>query len=210
MSSPVITKIERQKKARHRVSIYLDGAFAFGVNDEAVYRFGLHKGMEMNEALRAEIEQADQRVQAKLTAERFLAARIRTVKEVRVRLQKDGYLEEIIEETVATLQRIQLLDDRLFAEMFVRDRLKLKPRSLSLLRRELRHRGIADAIADTVLEQEARGVDEDKLAASLADEYVRKHPGLQTEVLKRRLVGFLQRKGFSAQVVFGLLDRFGD
>ena len=198
----IITRLERQKKRRHRVSVYLDGDFAFGCNDEAVYRFGLHKGMELDEAKRREVEEYDQRVQAKLAAERLIGTRMRSASELRQRLREKEYTPEIIEETIATFTRVGLIDDRAFAEAFVRDRLRLRPRAASMLRRELRQRGVAQEIIDAVLDAQFEEGDEDTLARTMAEAYVRAHDRLEKEVLKRRLAGYLQRKGFSGSLVY--------
>jgi regulatory protein len=197
-----ISRLQRQKKSRHRVSVYLDGEFAFGVNEEAVYRFGLHKGMEMDDVLQREIELYDQRIQAKRIAERFIAARMRSVMEVRKRLREKEVSEEVIDETVETFQRVRLLDDTAFAEVWVRDRLLLRPRAASLLRRELRGKGVAQDIIDAVLQQQFSEGDEEDIAHRLAEHYVRTHPHLENLVLKRRLAGFLQRKGFTASTTY--------
>ena len=95
-----ITLLQRQKKNRHRVSVYLDGEFAFGLNDESVFRFGLRKGMELDAERQREIELYDQRVQAKRIAERYVAARMRSVQEVRKRLREKEIPDDVIEETV--------------------------------------------------------------------------------------------------------------
>lgn len=206
----VITKLERQKKRRHRVSVYLDGDFAFGCSDEVVYRFGLHKGMELDDARRREIEDYDNRVQAKLAAERLVGTRMRSEKELRQRLREKEYPPDIIDETIATFTRIGLIDDRAFAEAFVRDRLRMRPRAAALLRRELRQRGVAPDIIDAVLAAHFEEESEEDLARRMAESYLRAHPRLETLVLKRRLAGYLQRKGFGAglafRVVQGIID----
>ena len=45
----------------------------------------------------------------------------------------------------------------------------------------------------------------DALAAEMAEQYRKKNSRLAPEVLRRRLAGFLQRKGFSASIVYPLL-----
>ncbi|MBN1448926.1 MAG: RecX family transcriptional regulator, partial [Bacteroidetes bacterium] len=167
----VITKIERQKKNRHRVSVYLDGDFAFGLNDEAVYRFGLHKGMELDDARRAEIERYDQGVQAKRVAERYIGMRMRSEREVRQRLREKEFPEEVIEETVEVFRRVRLIDDRSFAEAWVRDRLLLRPRAPALLRAELRRKGVAADIIEEVLAAQFDEGDVDALASEMAAQY---------------------------------------
>lgn len=201
-----ITSIQRQKKNRHRVSVYLDGEFAFGVNDDAVYRFGLHKGMILDEERRAEIERYDNLVQAKLAAERLLGVRMRSEREVRQRLLQKGFPPEAVDETINVFLRVHLLDDAEFARLWVRDRLRLRPRSSAFLRRELRTKGVRDDIITQVLSEAFEEKEDIDVARELAAAYRRKHPGLDADVLRRRLAGFLQRKGYSASVVYDVVS----
>ncbi len=201
-----ITLLQRQKKNRHRVSVYLDGEFAFGLNDECVFKFGLHKGMELDAERQREIELYDQRVQAKRIAERYVGARMRSVQEVRKRLREKEISDDVIEETVETFLRVRLLDDTAFAEAWVRDRLRLRPRAASLLRRELRGKGVKQEIINDVLSRMIPEEDEEDIARKLAEQYVRSHPSLERLVLKRRLSGYLQRKGFAVSIVIRVVD----
>lgn len=202
----IITKLERQKRNSTRISVYLDDEFAFGVNDEAVYRFGLHKGMKLDETRRAEIEQYDQRVQAKRVAERYIGARMRSEREVRQRLRQKEFSEDVIDETLESFRRVRLIDDRAFAEAWVRDRLLLRPRAPSLLRAELRRKGIASEIIEDVLSARFDEGDVESLAFDMAAQYRRAHPSLAPDALKRRLAGYLQRKGFSAGVAYRAVE----
>lgn len=201
-----ITGLERQKKNRHRVSVYLDGEFAFGLNEDAVFRFGLHKGMALDEEQRAEIERYDNLVQAKLYAERLIGTRMRSERELRQRLKQKEISQEAIDEIVATFQRVHLLDDAEFARMWVRDRLRLRPRSASALRRELRAKGIREDIVTVVLDEAFAEKEDIDVARELAAAYCRKHPNVTGDVLKRRLAGFLQRKGYTPSVMYDVLN----
>lgn len=196
--------MERQKRRRLRVSVFLDGAFAFGVNEEAVLRFGLRKGMELSEELRRDIEDCDLRVQAKLFAERHIAARMRSERELRQYLKKKEIPEEIIDETIATFIRVQLLNDEEFARAWVRDRMRMKPKSGFLLRRELSAKGIKREVIDRVLGEEAQ--EDETMVIQLAHDWLRRHSSLDAIAAKRRLAGFLQRRGFSASAVYGALE----
>ena len=203
-----ITGLQRQKKNRHRVSVYLDGDFAFGVNEETVFRFGLHTGMEMDEAARAEITREDQLVQAKLAAERLLATRMRSEREMRQRLAQKEFSPAVIDATIETFLRVHLLDDAEFARLWVRDRLRLRPRAASALRRELRAKGVHEDIVTMVLHEAFEERQDIDVARELAAAYRRKHPAISGVVLKRRLAGFLQRKGYSASVVYDVINEF--
>jgi regulatory protein len=197
----IITKIERQKRARQRVSLFIDGEFAFGISEETALKFRLVRGMELTPLLREDIQSADAFSAARYTAERFLGHRMRTERELRLKLALKGFSENVVDATVNTFKDLRLLDDLVFAEMFVRDRMLLRPKGRSVLRRELAGKGVAEEIIDSVL---ARFID-DKIEAeqihALAEKYLRRNQRLPDEVKRRRLTGFLQRRGYPFSII---------
>ena len=58
---PIITKISEQKKRENRRNIFIDGAFAFGVNLNVVARFRLREGLELSLEQVTEIEAGEVR-----------------------------------------------------------------------------------------------------------------------------------------------------
>jgi regulatory protein len=205
----IITKIERQKRARHRVSVFVDDEFAFGISEETALKFGLARGRELTPVLRADIDRADVSRQAKSAAERFVARRMHSEKELRSKLTLKGFSENVIDETITVFRNLRLIDDRAFAEMFIRDRMRLRPKGRPILRRELLQKGIAEDIIDAVLPQlidEDRELEEIRL---LAEKYLRRNIGMPEELRRRRLLGFLQRRGFPFSAIMKIL-REGD
>lgn len=84
-------------------------------------------------------------------AARFLETRSRSVAEVRRRLTDAGYRAELVEGAIARLVEIGILDDEVFARLWVESRDRAHPRGEAALRRELRLKGVAPAVIDTVL-----------------------------------------------------------
>jgi regulatory protein len=201
MPADIITRLERQKHARHRVSVYLDGVFAFGISEETAIRFGLAKGMYLSAEIRLRMEATESLHQAKLVAQRFIVSRRRSENEIRQKLALKGFSPAVIDETVDALTRVQLIDDQAFAEAFVHDRMRFKPKSQSVLRRELRAKGISGNTADSVLEKHFSHENEEHAARQAADQFLNRNKHLDTEKRNRRLAGFLQRRGFSFSVI---------
>jgi regulatory protein len=82
---------------------------------------------------------------------RYLEARSRSVAETRRRLIDAGYRRELVEGAIERLRTIGLLDDEVFARNWVESRDRTSPRGETALRRELRLRGVEDAIVDATL-----------------------------------------------------------
>ena len=91
--------------------------------------------------------------QAKALALKFLSYRPRTVQEVRLFLQKKKFNQNVIEEVIKYLQEISYLDDMQFCELWIRNRLLLKPMGRKRLYDELINKGVDPSIVEQVLEE---------------------------------------------------------
>ena len=102
-------------------------------------------------------------------------------------------------------EEAQLIDDKAFAEAFVRSRISLG-KGKSVIQRELRSKGVAPEIIEQAtleLSQEQ----EQQIADELAANRLSRMRGLDSKTIERRVIGFLQRRGFSNQVAFSALRK---
>ena len=194
-----ITKIEFQKKNPRRRSVFIDGEFAFGVDEEVISRLRLKKGEGLTESKLKNILAQKNENEAKDIALRFLSFRRRTEKEVQDRLQKRDFDEKIIKRTIAKLKEYDLINDLEFATAWVKERLAYKPRGKKLLWQELWKKGIRKEIVDQVTQELCQ--DEDKSVLELVEKIKKKYKNLEPQVAKRRMYGFLLRRGFSYESV---------
>lgn len=197
---PKITAIEVQKKNPNRVSIYLDGQFAFGLS--RIVAAWLQVGQELGEEKAAALQEEDAREAALQKALRFLGYRARSAHEVRENLQKHETPEPVIALTLKRLEETGLLNDQEFAQAWVENRNTFRPRSRRALALELRRKGLDDEVIRQTLEQT---IDETSLAREAARKYLRKVQGLDWLDFRNKLGGFLGRRGFSYEVVAPLL-----
>lgn len=196
-----ITAIEPQKNPQ-RVNVYLDGEFAFGL--ARIVAAWLKVGQELSEEKIAALLAEDAREEVYQKALRFLSYRPRSAAEVRQNLSKHGVPEALIEATLERLQRSGLVDDEAFARLWVENRSEFRPRSRSALRAELRRKGLAEEIIQSVLEQSE---DEETLALQAARKYVRRLKGLEWPEFRRKMGGFLARRGFSYSTIAPLISQ---
>lgn len=186
-----ITALKVQKRNPNRVNVYLDNEFAFGL--ARIVAAWLHVGQELDEAKIASLQKEDQAEVAYQKALHFLSFRPRSEKEVEQRLLKEDYTENVISATIDRLKEQHFLSDPQFAALWVENRTAFRPRSQRMLAMELRQKGIAEEVISSALEQ----TDEDEvLAYQAAQRYVRRLKGLEWQVFRQRLTGYLGRRGF--------------
>jgi len=190
-----ITRIQTQKKDPRRRSVFLDGKFAFGLDEEVVSRLGLEKGETLTEPRFKEILGQKAENEAKNAALRFFSFRRRTEKEIKDKLRKKGFDDKSIRRTIEKLKEYDLVNDSEFANAWVKERLAYKPRGRKLLAQELWKKGIKKDIIDQVTEELCQ--DEEKSAAELLEKVKGRYKNLEPKVARRRMYGLLMRRGFS-------------
>lgn len=190
-----ITAMRPQQQNKGRVNVYVDGAFACGLALETAAHLSI--GQPLTAAEIEELQAADTLVQARQKAYRFLSYRPRSVSEMRHYLVAKEIPEPAIIQLIDYFIEQQLLDDHAFAHYWVEQRETFKPRSSFALRQELRQKGISAHIIDETL----AGLDEQQAARNAALKKVRLWATLPREQFRQKAGSFLQRRGFSYQVI---------
>ncbi len=134
----------------------------------------------------------------------YLTARDRTVYEMQTYLDGKAFGEADIDATIARLIELGLLDDRRFAEQFVKTRLASKPLSRSHLYRQLTEHHIAKDIVLEALESVPEETELDN-ALMIAQKYTRQFRSLEPEKRRMRVLSRLQARGFGADVSYKVL-----
>ena len=145
------------------------------------------------------------RQRARNVALHALATRGVSKQEIEARLVARDLPEDVVQEQVSTLERQGLIDDVELAANLV---------DKYVLRQGLGRRGAADkmrqrGIAPSVIAGALEGVsneDESARLREVAQDRARALRSLAPEVAKRRLVAYLQRRGYSGNDVFSLVD----
>ena len=192
-----ITAIKAQKRNRQRVSIYLDGEFAFGIS-----RFvaaWLKPGRKLSESEIEKLLEEDTYEVAFQKALQFINHRPRSIEETRRRLSEKGFSDEVVEQTLQRLVEKNWLDDLDFARQWIENRNTFRPRSDRLLAYELRLKGVADGKITQALEK--YGGDEMKLAFQAGIKKAKKCRDETRFDFQKKVGGFLSRRGFHYGIV---------
>ncbi len=188
-----VTKVERQKKKKNRLNIYLDGEYAFSISDDIYVKFHVHKGKQLSEEAIATIIHEDHLHRAYVAAIQYLRYRMRTEAEIRRHLRKKEMKEAVIDRIVSRLYEEKLLDDLEFAESFVRDRMNRSTKGPLLIEKELKEKGVSESDIKTALEQfthekqveQAKKWLEKEMKKKLNTSYKRKKEQLSAKLLQR-------------------------
>lgn len=207
MPTGTITAIKAQINDSQRVSLFIDDAFAIGVSLTTLAAERLYVGQVIDEETWARLEATEQADKALHAAVRQLEFRPRSVAEIRLALRRKQFPPEAIEQAVARLSELGLLDDARFSQILVENRRALQGRGTLALRDELRRKGVDRATIEATLAAEAPdGEAERERALGLARSVAHKYAGAPDRAsFQRRLGGFLQRRGFTVDIIRPIL-----
>jgi regulatory protein len=174
---------------------------------ELVARAGLRRGAEVKEDTIRELVAGDLAWRAREAALTLLSYRARSRAELARRLARKEFPPEVVERCLGELEERGFIDDRAFAELFARDRMRGRPKGARRISQELRAKGVDREIAEEVIGEVMAGeeVSEVELARTAAERW-RARPGEDTGRARRRLHGFLARRGFGAEAIRTVLD----
>lgn len=197
-----ITAIEPVGRRGGRVRIRFSDGRSEELAEELAATAGLRADAELAEGTLEALLRSDEGWRAREAALRLLSYRHRTEAELRSRLRRGGFPPPVVDGCLDSLRERGLLDDSRFAEAFARDRVRLSPRGRRRVVQELRGRGVdadtaAAAVEEVLRDEEVGEVD---LAREAARRW-RRRPEEEPEKARRRLAGYLARRGFAHDAV---------
>jgi len=192
-----ITALRLRGGRRKRILVYLDGRYVFGLEAEVVAQQGLAVGQELDSGRLEALSRADAFQRCLNAAHGYLSYRPRSEFELRERLSRRGFDGGSVEAVLARLKEAALVDDVEFAQFWHDNRQTFSPRSGSLTRMELRRKGIAEEVIRRV----TGIVSDDESAYRAALAKARRLPLSDYQTFRRRLGGYLRRRGFGYGVI---------
>lgn len=148
----------------------------------------------------------DARQSAKNYCFLLLKYRLRSEKELISRLERKKFERPVIEETLKFMKAKGFIDDRVFAREWVSSRIK-KPLGVHRLKQELRIKGISAPVIDQELERLKESYSEEDTVLQLAVRQFQKLKNIENALAKKRVYGYLVRRGFSPEIVVNVINQ---
>lgn len=204
---PRITAFESAGRRAGGQLLHVDGEPVCHVPEHVRMRLGLRVGDPLTGPQLKKIIAECGVAETREAALHYLSYRPRTRTEVLRYLRGKG-LGAHAEVVLTRCEELGYVDDEAYAVAFARERIRVRPRGRPRLVSELLTRGVAREIAERAaagaLEEE--GVTEEDLLREAAVRRMKALRGLEPTVARRRLKGFLLRRGFRAEAVRTVVD----
>ncbi len=155
-------------------------------------------------------EPATRAEQARALCLRLLTARARTRAELEGQLAKRGYADDVSAAVLDRLVDVGLIDDRDFAEQWVRSRHANAGKSKRALLSELRTKGVDNEVITTALAGIDAGAERARAEQLVRDKLRREKLGDASDrdaqnKVARRLVGMLARRGYGQSMALDVV-----
>jgi len=202
-----ITAIERNKKNKDRFTVFVDNQPSFTISEEDYLSLNLYEEREITDD---EIDYIKNEVnfrRAKSAAVKYLSMKLRSEREVYLKLINEGYGRKTADRVIEELKSLGYINDKLYVQKYIFDRSKLKPKSKKLLKLELISKGIKEEDIDEVMADWK--VDERVVAESLIRKKFGKYD-LSDEKIAKRIFLFLHHRGFSYEIINEALKNIKD
>lgn len=196
----MILSVRLDKKERRLYHLFAESEEPIlSVHEDILIRYRLTKGQILTEVQIEEIRMEDERYRAYVLAIAYLGARPRTRKQIEQYLNRKLFEADNIQYALDRLEREHIVDDEQYARQFATSRLKNSLKGRRFIQQELQQRGVSKEAA-----AEATGsLDRDVELASAQKAAEKKWRSVKGEPIdrKRKLIGYLMRRGFPSDIV---------
>ena len=200
-----ITALVAQVKTRRilgeRVNVFVDEKFSFALDLRLIEKHGLARGTQVDARFLSQLLREDGDAKATNRALHFLGYRARSEAEVRARLQRDEWPDEVIERVLLRLREQGFLNDEKFAENWVESRSHSRPRGARMLQQELRQKGLERETIDAALPDDEAEMENAVFALQkLLRGKERAWQNFNEAERREKAIQFLARRGFNYSV----------
>ena len=154
-----ITKVAPAAKTPGRYNIFVDGQYSFSLDELQLVQAGLHSGLDIDEEQLAKFRNESEFGKNYIRAIDLISRRLRSEKEIRDYARRKSWTADNTERVIERLKVRGYLNDKVFAESFVRARQNAGKYSRRRIELDLRRKGIADSIVKEVLHDEVSDTD---------------------------------------------------
>lgn len=195
-----VTAIKQQVKRTGRYSIFIDDKYSFSLSADALLDSHIVIGLELSQNQIGDYKRLSDDDKMYANVLNYLAIRPRSEWEIATYLKRKQASPTLAESILSKLSVKQLIDDRKFAEAFVRDHRLLKPTSRRKLTLELRQKHVKDSVIQAVVGNES---DDEQTALKEIIIRKRRQTRYQDDL---KLMQYLARQGFNYSDIKSALD----
>lgn len=201
-----ITSVEKSKANKDMLAIFIDNAYAFSIREDDYLSMNLYEKSHLTQDEMDYILRVVNKRGAKDIALKHLALKFSTTMEIYSKLINKGFDSELVTTIIEELVTMGYLNDKVYAEKFIRDRIKLKPKSKNMLYYELKQKGIEEDIINDVLENVV--LDDKSIIFDLLEKRFA-NLNINDSKMRNKAYRFLMQRGFTLEdIKFAISQKY--
>ena len=201
----IVTDIKPVTKQKFQIEI--DGQPAFVLYKGELFRYHLEQDREIEECIYTEIVDEILTKRAKLRAMHLLQKMDRTKWELERKLQESGYPQVVLKRALEYVESFHYIDDKRYAAIYIQSQKTKKGKAR--IKMELMRKGISAELIAEVFSETENEIDTREAIRSLIEKKC-SYSEEMDEKEKRRLYGFLLRRGFSSSDILSVFREISE
>lgn len=201
-----IAAIDPHPTRRRQYTLRIEGQEPLIIHEDVIVALQLRTGMAVDEQLAARIAHEQRVAAANEAALRLLKARPRSRHELTRALSRKGVDEAVVEQVLAKLENIGLVDDQQYAHELAGSLLRRRPYGRKALLARLHQGGISAEVAREAVSDVVEGVDETARAAEAVLARLARWEDLPPRERRLKAYAYLARLGFEHDTIADALN----
>lgn len=200
-----IEKYEKIGQAKYR--LYLDNGEVVDTYDEIILKNDLLLKKELDTYLYQKILTESQIQESYNACIKYIAVRIRSTKEIIDYLKRKQVADEDIDYIIEKLTKEKFLDDNLFCECFIKDKLKFTTMGEHKIIYELKKHNISANIIENNRYLLSKDILQEKIDKIITKQ-INSNRKLDNQKLRNKLYNHLLNSGYSSSLVVSRLNNY--
>jgi regulatory protein len=186
------------KKDKKNVIIHFDNNTHLIINYEVFLKSSLRKGMDLSSDRFSFLVEENEKHKIKSEAINYLAKRIHSEKELRIKLQRKRHNSDLINDIINELKEKELIDDYKYSLIYSEEKIRLRLWGEKKIKSELMKKGINNEIISKVIEEKFSGASNLENAVELASKKLKSlsYKNLEKRNLAEKVYSFLEARGY--------------
>ena len=197
--------IKYEKKANGNYQIYLDNNQKIKLNEDVILKYKLLYKEEIDEFLLSEIMQDNNNYDIYNKCVKYIGVRLRSINEMKEYMQRKNVGADIIDKTIERLLNNKLLNDEVFTQAFIKDKLNFTTMGPYRIELELQKHKIDNSIINKYMNKIDNNLLEEKINKQI-NKLIKSNKNKTN--LKNKIYNNLLNLGYSSSLILENLNKF--
>ena len=199
--------IKYKKETNGKYKLYLENGITIDTYEDVILNNNLLYKKEIDSSLYDIIMNDNIYEEAYSKSVNYIGIRLRSINEMKVYLKNKKYSEEVIDNTIERLIKNNLLNDAVFTQAFINDKLNFTTMGPYKIELELKKHNIDNNIISTCINNIEEDIIYEKIN-KLITKLIKSNKKYKGFMLKNKIYTNLINLGYSSNMILEILNNF--